>query len=112
MTPTDYGARYPKHEFRRVLTDFSLDAGRHPMGTGYRPLWRIRLNEGDPFMVGMCEMTVVGADLVQPGETCTVTWFFDPGVQGYIELMKPGDKAEICDGPLRIRTVHIREFQY
>jgi len=110
---SEYGARYPKREFHRVDTEFSLDSGRQPMRSGSRPIWRLKQAGADPVLVGMCEMTLVGKDLIIPGETSKANWVFDPGVQGYIEqLVKPGDQVEICEGPHRIGSVRVLGFVY
>lgn len=63
-------------------------------------------------LIGMCVMSVIDANAVQPGETRRVAWEFAPPAQGYIELLKPGDTAEICEGAIRVGTVRILEFQY
>jgi hypothetical protein len=105
--------RYPKREFRRVETEFSLDAGHQPMRSGSRPLWRINQEGADPILVGMCELTLVGQDSILPGETSKASWYFDPGVQGYIEqLVKPGDQIEVCEATGRIGSARVLGFVY
>jgi len=110
---SDYGAKYPKREFRRLETEFALDSGRRPMRSGSRPIWRLKQTGADPVLVGMCEMTLVGKDSILPGETSKASWIFDPGVQGYIEqLVKPGDQVEVCEGTHRIGSVRVLDFVY
>ena len=79
-------ARHPTRVFRRVVTDFSLDGERRPKASGYRGLWRFRPNGGDSVLIGMCVMSVIDANAVQPGETRRVAWEFAPPAQGYIEF--------------------------
>ena len=106
MAGSDYGARYPKREFHRVDIEFSLDSGRQPMRSGSHPIWRLKQTGADAVLVGLCENTLVGKDLILPDETSKANWVFDPGVQGYIEqLVKPGYQLEICEGTHRIGSV-------
>ena len=95
--PADRGPWLPDREFRYVVTEFSLDPGRIARFSGYRPIWRLTVPGEDPVLVGMCALTLVEKDRVEPGETQVVHWAFVPEVQGYIEhLLRPGARAEIC----------------
>jgi hypothetical protein len=51
------GAKYAEHPFSRVVADVTLDVGRKPKRSGYRPLWWITRGGADPFPVGLCQMT-------------------------------------------------------
>jgi hypothetical protein len=104
----------PSREFQQIETEFSLDEGREPRRSGYRPIWRFPQESDEPVMVGMSEMALMGeADAIQPGTTALASFIFYKGVQGYIEhLVKPGDVIEICDGTSRVGTVRILRFVY
>jgi hypothetical protein len=59
--------------------------------------------DGEPVLVGMGEMTLVGTEWIQPGETARANWAFVPGVQGYIEeLVNPGDVIEVTEDGRRM----------
>ena len=113
-SPPDYGAKYPAREIRRVETRFSLNPEASPRRSGIRPLWRLRMPDGEPVLVGMTEMTLIDQEWVHPGESAQATWEFFAGVQGYIEeLVKPGDVIEVTeDGRKVIGFVTITDVVY
>lgn len=111
--PIKYPAKYAERPFRHVLTDFTLDGARLPKKSGYRPHWHFTSSDGEPLLVGMCNVTLVGTEWIQPGETRRAEWEFVPSVQGYIEeLVKAGDEVEITEGLRRVGCVTVVEFVF
>jgi hypothetical protein len=105
--------RFPKREFWYVRAEFTLDPGRKPKRSGYRPLWRIPRPGGEPYLVGLNQMELVDRSELKPGETAIANWVFFRQAQGHIEdHLKPGAVFEICDGNHRVGSVRVVEVVY
>lgn len=93
--------------FRSVEATFTLEPNQRPKCTGYRPLWRFSLKDQGSVLLGLCEMTVLGADCVGAGSSGRTRWHFASEVQGYVEaLVRETGEAEVCEGTRRVGTVH------